>query len=168
MLTWALVASHDNGEIVWGVGWGDLLGGVIAGLIASAVVGALVWWWRRRRDRKDFGCLAGTYDATEKQPSEKPDGTVVVTGDGPVLTFVWRFGDGSVADGTLAMNEQSRFIGSGGYEHVRGRNLGWGQVTVIVASRDKGAARLLIDGQYTRQEMRDAVWTAWVWEMQGE
>lgn len=166
MVACALVANH--GEIVRGIGWGEVLGGIVAGLLASAVIAVAARCWRRHRDRKDFGCLAGTYDVTEKQPTEQPDGMVEVAGDGPVLTFVWTFGDGSVAEGALTMNEQSRVTGAGSYKHVRGSNLGWGYVTLIVASRGKDAAQLLVDGRYTRQKHRDEIATAWVWEMQPE
>lgn len=166
--TFEFIATHDTGdEIVWGVGWGDLLGGIVAGLIGAAIVGAFAWWRRRRRDRADFGSLAGSYAVTEKQPSQRAEGTVTVTGDGPLLSFEWTTADGSQAHGTLAMNEHSRVTGTGSYEQVRGLNHGWGYLTVYVASREQGAARLLVDGRYTRQANRDEVSTAWVWEMTG-
>jgi hypothetical protein len=63
------------------------------------------------------------------------------------------------------MNEQSRLDGTGSYDHVRGSNEGWGHLTVHVQSRERDAARLLVDGLYTRQRCRDVVATAWIWEM---
>jgi hypothetical protein len=78
LATWELLASRD-GDDSWAAGFGaDLLGGILAGLIGSAIVLAAGWWWRRRRNRADFGCLAGTYNVTEKQPSQKPEGTVTI------------------------------------------------------------------------------------------
>jgi hypothetical protein len=83
-----MLASRD-GDDSWAAGFGaDLLGGILAGLIGSAIVLAAGWWWQRRRNRADFGCLAGTYNVTEKQPSQKPEGTVTINGDGPLLAFV--------------------------------------------------------------------------------
>jgi hypothetical protein len=45
--------------------------------------------------------------------------------------------------------------------------LGWGYLTVQVASREEGAIRLLVDGRYTDPDGRTEVPTAWVWEMPG-
>ena len=99
---------------------------------------------------------------TRKYPSNQPDGKAKVSRDGATLGFVWTFPDGTEATGTLAMNEQSRVTGSGSYKHLRGA-LGWGYLTAHVASREKDAAQLLVDGRYTLD--RGDVSTAWVWEM---
>jgi hypothetical protein len=147
-----------------GFGW-DLAGGVIAGLIAAGIAWGIGFALRVRRNRSRFGRLAGTYRVFEKQPSRKGAGTVEVTGNGPTLDFAWTLADGSKAAGQIAMNEQSGVTGSGSYEHTRGANQGWGYLSVQVASRERGAARLLVDGTYTRQKTRDEVATAWVWEM---
>jgi hypothetical protein len=110
--------------------------------------------WKRNRD--DFGSLAGSYDVNEKEPSDRADGTVVIEGNGPTLAFVWRLADGSEARGTIAMNEQSRVTGTGSYEHFRDGKLGWGDLWLQVASRERDAVRLLVDGRYTKQEARQS------------
>lgn len=157
---WVLIASHDDGDS-WAAGFGvDLLGGVLAGLIGTAIIYGFSKVRQQRRNSADFGCLAGVYDVTVKQ-SDEPEGSVMITGDGPLLSFAWKMDGGTDAVGTIAMNEQSRVTGSGSYEHGDG----WGYLTVQVASRERGAARLLVDGRYTRQKERDEVSTAWVWEM---
>jgi hypothetical protein len=73
--------------------------------------------WRRNRD--DFGRLAGEYRVSEKQPSERADGTATLSGSGPMLTLAWTLEDGSEVTGTLSMNEQSPVTGAGSYEHTR-------------------------------------------------
>jgi hypothetical protein len=134
LATWGMLASRD-GDDSWAAGFGaDLLGGILAGLIGSAIVLAAGWWWRRRRNRADFGCLAGTYNVTEKQPSQKPEGTVTINGDGPLLAFVWTTADGSNAEGMLTMNEQARTTGTGSYAR-RSRVRGASGPAVIVAVR---------------------------------
>lgn len=162
-MTWRLIAC-DHGDGLWGFGWADFLGGIAAGLIATGIVWVATSLLRRKRNRDAFGPLIGTYKVTRKHPSDQPDGEVTIKGDGPILTLDWTLASGSRAEGTLAMNEQSRITGAGSYEHVQGAP-GWGYLTVHVASRKKGAARLLVDGRYTREAKRDEVSTAWVWEM---
>jgi hypothetical protein len=46
--------------------WNDIWGGLVAGLLATVLVGTFTWVRRQRRDRRDFGSLAGEYDVTEK------------------------------------------------------------------------------------------------------
>lgn len=138
----------------------------MAGLIASAFAWAIGLALRLKRNRDDFGSLAGKYSVNEKEPSQRPDGTVVIDGNGPNLNFVWTFADGTEARGQIAMNEQSRVTGSGSYEHVRDERHGWGDVWLQVGSRERDAVRLLVDGRYTNQEKRLGVASAWVWEME--
>jgi hypothetical protein len=147
-----------------GLGCGELIGGVVAGLIGSAIAWTVGRTVRSKRNRDDFGSLAGEYQVREKQPSEQPDGTVTISGSGPNLDFLWTLGNGSEARGRLAMNEQSRVTGSGSYEHRRGANRGWGDLTIQVASRERNSVRLLVDGRYTSQKDRQQVASAWVWE----
>lgn len=115
------------------------------------------------RNRDDFGRLAGEYRVTQKPPSNESNGTARLSGNGPLLDLVWTFEDGSKAKGTLSMNEQSRVTGAGSYEHFRGAG-GWGDFSVQVATRERDAVRLLVDGQYTDQANRKLVATAWVWQ----
>jgi hypothetical protein len=147
-----------------GVGWGDVLGGVVAGLIASVLAWAVGRVLRWRRNRFDFGGLAGAYRVNEKW-SEKDDGTATVSGTGPLLKFTWTLADGSEVKGTLAMNEQSRVTGAGSYDHVRGNAYGWGHFTFQVAGRKQGGVRLLVDGRFTDQRARQEIAGAWLWEM---
>lgn len=165
-MTIAGTLYHSIAGSRWSFERGEVLGGVVAGLIASGIawgIGRLVRW---RRNAGDFGVLAGTYDVFEKQPSAEAAGTVTLTGDGPVLDVVWTLEDGSEARGTLTMNEQSRVTGAGTYEHRRGTNRGWGEFTVHVASRRARAVRLLVDGRFTDQKLRQQIASAWTWEMQ--
>jgi hypothetical protein len=141
----------------------DYVGGILAGLIASLIAYGFVTARRLKRNDEYFACLAGTYDVTEKQRETRREGTVTITGNGPLLDFVWTLANGRVARGTLAMNEQSRVTGSGGYEHEPD---GWGYLDVRVASRTPGTARLLVDGRYTRPDHGDEWARARVWEMQ--
>jgi hypothetical protein len=141
----------------------ELLGGVVAGLVASAIawcVGRVVRW---QRNRDDFGSLAGAYDVSEKETGLAV-GTVAIHGHGPILNLEWTHPDGSQASGRIAMNEQSRVTGSGSYEHRRGSNVGWGYFMLQVASRERDAVRLLVDGTFTDQELRRQTASAWVWE----
>ena len=153
-------------ELVAGVGWGDLLGGVLAGFIASTVAWGVGRIRRWRRNRDDFGRLAGEYLVSEKQPSERADGTVTLGGSGPVLDLAWTLKDGSEVRGMISMNEQSRVTGAGSYDHVRGTNYGWGYFSLQVAVRERGVVRILVDGRFTDQRTRRQIAGAWVWEMQ--
>lgn len=141
-----------------GFGW-NVLGGVFA-----AFAYALILWWRRReRNLDDFGRLAGKYRVTQKW-SEEPQGTVTLSGNGPKLDFVWTMEDGSAPTGKLWMNEQTRLTGAGSYQHRR-TGFGWGELTVQVADRERGAVRLLVDRQFTDPTAHQPVAEAWVWEM---
>jgi hypothetical protein len=160
--TWALIASNDGGDSgLWVLGWADFFGGVLAGLIASGIGATAVWCWRGWQRSAAFDPLVGIYGVTRKYPSNEHEGVVRVTRDGATLRFVWAFPDGTQALGTFAMNEQSRMSGSGSYKHFRGA-AGWGFLIVHVASRERDATELLVDGRYTQD--RDEVSTAWVWE----
>jgi hypothetical protein len=151
---------------VGSVGWSDLLGGVVAGVIASTIAWGISRLYRLRRNRIDFGRLAGEYRVREKQPSEEADGTVTLRGNGPVLDLAWTLGDRSEVRGTVSMNEQSRVSGAGSYDHVRGENYGWGYFSLQVAEGERGPIRLLVDGRFTDQKARQQIAGAWVWEMQ--
>jgi hypothetical protein len=98
--------------------------------------------------------------------SGQADGTATLSGNGPVLKLAWTLKDGSEVNGTLAMNEQSRVTGAGGYDHVRGTAYGWGDLSVQVAVRRRDKVRLLADGRFTDQRARQQIAGAWVWDMQ--
>jgi len=148
-----------------GVGWGDVLGGVVAGLIASFLAWAVSKALRWRRNRLDFGGLAGEYRVSEKGRSETGNRTATLTGAGPLLKFAWTLKDGSEIKGTLAMNEQARVTGAGSYDHVRGSAYGWGGLSFQVAGRERSSVHLLVDGWFTDQTARQQIASAWVWKM---
>ena len=149
-----------------GVGWGDVLGGVAAGLIGSFLAWAVGRAIRWRRNRIDFGGLAGEYRVSDKGLSETANGAATLSGTGSVLEFAWTLEDGSEIEGTLAMNEQSRVTGAASYDHVRGSAYGWGDFSFQMAGRERPGVRLLVDGRFTDQRTRQQVAGAWVWDMQ--
>lgn len=139
--------------------WSGVLAGVIAAGIAWGIGRTIRWG----RNLNDFGRLAGEYRVIEKQG--RTDGTVIITGNGSQLGFIWTMRDKSTVEGTLAMNEQSRVTGAGSYTHSRGESYGWGDLSFQVAARKRGAIRLLVDGRFTNTTSRSHVASAWVWEM---
>jgi hypothetical protein len=140
--------------------WSGISGGVLAGLLAALIAWAVGRGLRRRRNRADFGSLSGGYQVAEKSTDEVA-GTATLTGNGPSLHLSWVMEDGTVATGTIVMNEQSRVDGSGSYTHDTESGLGWGYLRVRVASRDPVVLR--VDGTFTDQRARSEVASAWVW-----
>jgi hypothetical protein len=142
----------------WCVTWGDIAGGVVAGLIAALIAWAIGRGLRERRNRRDFGRLAGDYDVTVKLEGT-PEGVVTLRRRGSNLDLTWVLANDTIATGTLAMNEQSRVTGSGSYVHETASGTVGGELHVQVAPPDT----LFVDGVYTQQQARETVATAWVW-----
>ena len=138
----------------------EIVGGVLAGLIATAIVGGFAWLRRYVRNRADFGSLAGEYEVTTKSTDEA-EGMATLSGTGPILGLRWVLANGTVATGTVVMNEQSRVDGSGSYTHDTETGPGWGYLRVRVDSRDPAVLR--VDGTFTDQDVRTEIATAWVW-----
>jgi hypothetical protein len=145
----------------WYLDWNEVKGGVVAGLLGAFIAWGIGRLIREKRNRDDFGRLAGDYDVMDKADRTQVIATATIKGRGPRLEMTWQWNDGSLVTGQVSMNEQSRVTGAGSYTHVRGSALGWGSIYVQVADHDRRV--LLVDGTFTDSDSRQQVASAWVW-----
>ena len=144
--------------------WADLLTGVVAGLVATVVWTLLTWDQRRRRLKRDFAPLEGTYSVTRKLAADQEPETVVIEVE--KSTLVVRFtglSAGETVTGEIAMNEQLPRSGKGHYWHVRGEAQMWG----FWALQVKDVNTLLVHTTYASHKQPVPVVSGFVWSRIG-
>lgn len=133
------------------------------GLVSTAVwaVGALVI--RRRRNRRDFGLLAGRFRERAKYAETAADGarelTIEVSGNVLTVRFTLLPLGQNFLEGEIAMSEGFRRSGSGHYYHDKGGPELWGFWTLTV--RDKNT--LMLHSEYANKS-KQIIAEGKVWE----